>query len=392
MGGTAHGKHSIVINFGGGGDYNLQHRYCAAALFKAFEQLRTSGLCTGVASYTNGSGGGFPGQPDEIGQNGFFVYRWPLSSLRTNWFWEILIEWHAIYQWSATGVNWTPATLYGGNGGASLGFGFQIAVGFDSGNGAASSWTGTTNFNWSDYKGATLGVVEPVWGVSGGTVHVFPSDNTTGNPNGTNKQNVGDWINPIDYTWDDNPKRFHVIADADSLYLGCDYENDGSVGNWVVVSPYTPAQGVTVAPPNAPLAVFSIVNGTDLQYDTSFGYDRGGVIAPNPGKVVTLYLPSFGRCLGPDTYWNPNNQRDTPTLFDEAAPLVGVNLPPYNGILGRLWTDFLRASWGIPQNSTFDSYARVVLGQTQNSYKFSFPWDGVTADPNGASDENGINF
>lgn len=390
MGGTPHGRHSIVINKRHLG-YDAQFQYCAAALYRALEHLRVQGVCQRVAAYTDGSGGGWPGDGDAIGSNGFLVYRWPLTALRTNWFWEILFEWHGQYAWNDTGQRWTPSLLNNGDGGNGLSFGFQVAVGFDSGDNPVSSWTGSTNFDWNDYKGTTPTGTEIVWAVSGGTAHVLPSSNATTHV--TYKQNCAAWIWDSQANWDDNPKRFHVIADEDSLYMGCDYEDDGSIANHLLVTPYTPLDGITVDPPLAPL-VAMVMGPSGFVYDTTYGgVSTGGVIAPNPGQPVDLYTPSFARNLGPDLFWNPNNQRDNPLMFEQSAPIIGVNQTSVVGLLGTLWDDFMTMSWGLPNMSTWDSKQRVVLGSSdQHSFKMNLPWDGVSSDANGASDENGISF
>lgn len=387
MGGTPHGLHSIVLDYAGVGA-KANHAAMGAAFYKAFEHLQSYGVCERVASYTSGTGFDYPDGVNPCSNDWFLVYRWPLSDNRPDWFYEIMIEGHDSGGiWADTGENWTPSLLNGTDNGGSdsnLCIGAQVAVGFDSSGVATSPWTGTTNFDGSDYKGATSGVEEAVWDVSGGTTHVFPRRNASGGAAATYRQSNAGFL--VSNSWNSTSKRLHVISDSDSLYIGVDYENDGSVGTNVLVTPYTPLDGILVLPPSAPL---TYSQWETLAFPTDYGTDNGGVIAPNPGQVLTMNQPV--NFLWPDSDGNPNNQRSD-TRYDEASPIVWVNETSYYGYLGKLWGDFARFSYGITHLSTLDNMTRVVMGSSASSYKPNVPWDGVTANPAGTSDENGIGF
>jgi hypothetical protein len=373
--------HSIVLDWGHlglPGNHSPNIQGVGAGLYNAFEHLVTQGLCQKVAVGSESGAGflDFPETANPIGIVWGMVYRWPVSTLRPNWFWEIFVGCTGYF----AGNHFNILTNGVAHANASITLIYQVAVGFDSGDNPVSPWNGTTVGDGSDTAGT------PRWDAN--TLHVFPRRNNPGLAYATNRENGARWVEVVNTAWDDNPKRLHVIADEDSLFIGLSFDDNGIIDKHLLVSPFTPLDGITIAPPLAPLLAYTVNNSPAVPISTDLGDDRGGVIS-RTGQVRNLQLLSD---LWGDVNFNPNNQRDNPALYDEDSPRVLVQEPPHSGVLGRMWDDFATVSWGIPEYSTLDGLSRVVMGSANNEYKWNLPWDGVTADPGGVSDENGITF
>jgi hypothetical protein len=391
MGGTPHGMHSIVINTGTHDNYYD----CMVGIYNALEYLRTQGICERVSLYTNGTGMDWKDGANPIGNDGFFVYRWPFSFNRPNWAWEIMFEWHEdiASRWAAAGQNWTPSLVRANDTGEYIGC--QVATAFDVNDEWESPWEGTRNFDLADYKGTTQGGSEAVWGASAsGTCHVFPRSNNTGGTHDSLKQNCSAIFFRTAAEWDDSAKRIHVIADDDSLWLSLDGANNGIMGGWILVTQFNRATGVPEgAPPNPPLVVLSPDNASRFEpqtYGSTGGNTsyEGGIVAPNPGQVLGVY-PSAA--VWEDATYHPNAQRSS-TYYDEGSPVVSAQEAPYKGLMGELDPEFTRSTYDVPRSSTFNSMGRVIFGNNQAELKLSVPWDETTANPDAASTRDGVTF
>jgi hypothetical protein len=400
MAGTPHGTHSIVIDTALKLT-NIRDEF--VAIVKALDSLEADGVCTRISCWwgTGGTGFDFSDEADPPGNNAFVVYRWNANAGRT-WDWYLLMQWHDGASFGAAGTNGAPGKIQGTAGVAAEGdIGISVATAFTALGVSANPWRGTILNDGTDYKGSAVGGGgAAVWVAPAlGTVNVWPRSNNTGGTFTAQKENTAGLIEASG----DHRRRIHVLADSDCLAI-LQYTLDiGALSGFWLVAPYTPLSGLVATSPLAMLHATTthvIVRPTNASsYGTTVGTStrEGGVFSVIDGypKIAAIQCRAYdipdSTVFTPPAY-QPNKQFAGKYVV-ECPVAVYVNEAANQGLVGFL-DDFVRATALAPNEATLDSKSRLVVGdETGPDYaKWTFPWDGVTADPGAASTRLGVTF
>lgn len=337
MAGIPHG----IVDIRGTGSAVTSVQEVFKSWYEAMEVLQGHGYVNRIALQygSGGAGTDFHDEANPFETNAFFVYEWP-SNDRRPWSWYLMVQYGTGDYGAAPG---DPCRFLGtaapvpGDGS----IGVAVAIAFDSSDNPASPWTGSTNFDGADRKGAVAGT-GPVWAApGGGTIFTFPRSNDVGGAHATDKENTLLIFN----TNAAASRRLHVIGDEDNLWVVTEFDDDNNAG-WLYCGSYTPL-ATTGADAMAPFCVLKLVStgatgGSDVAQDVLFGptagtgLPQGGVVSPDNAQVYGVRL-LHGREYGPISGADPDeNIRPTdPGRIALPVPLW-VDEAGVNGLVG--WT------------------------------------------------------
>jgi hypothetical protein len=202
------------------------------------------------------SGFDFTGGSNPAGENAFAVYRFlaSASASRTTDFY-ILIQWADTSSFGSA-----PGNLGTLDSATADGVGLVMAFRTDGGD----PWTGTTNADGTDTKGATPGTGD-VWAGTGVTV----LDRAGAGANNENTRRVF-----ADHT---AVSRVHMVGDADTVVIWSDSGDDNTVNYLTVFGAYLPLSGIAAPNPYFMLNLqnFSSYPATTSLFGSSGSYNGG---------------------------------------------------------------------------------------------------------------------
>lgn len=318
-----------------------------------------------------------------FGQDAFFVVRYK----KTGESGTLTKRTHSIYllvQNANVGVgsgNGAPAVgIYGDQTSicfqTAIGVAGGILVGMDS-----NPWTGTTNKDGTDTKGATP-KTGPVWNVVGGQVFVFPRSNNPGGAFNTDKQFMGVFMAEV-YAYSVPPafSRFHITSDDDCFQTAMTWSADDNY-QVIVSGIVTPRTNIT---PIVPQWIY-FAGTPNNEVDRS-----EGILARDGAS--SWRVMNFCNSILPWTQqpFQPNNQADVLPDYEDFPLVLRCNEYPYYGYIGIANT--MRYCSNRTQMSLSTDKLTIHLGADQvlNNYRWLLPWDGVTA-PGSGTTQWGIAF
>jgi hypothetical protein len=383
MAGTIHRKLEIYNASGNDAD---TARNNFVALYKFFKNQCN---CTEIASYYGGDTAGgfgtgfdFTGETNPPKHNAYAVFKFATNSGR-NFSIYYLIQWTEDAHYF--GYNYSGNKGQPGLADAAANYNIvaiSAAIGIDSGGNDANPWRGGTGAAGADTK------ADPVWGVSGGSVLVFPRSNNTGGSHTTKKENMH--LIYVDSA--NSGTRMQLYADDDGVLIQCDLGLLGTYGT-IYLGMYTVVQGLSTARPFVDIGdpgnnKVGWTVGT-IWGPTTGGFPNGGVVT-RAGTVVGITRDILsGHC--PIAAHHPNGQFAVPE-YGEYRIFLYANEAPAYGALGEIDTAIVRECYNSPQYRMNAASTRCVIGSStvQLNTKFVVSWDGVTNPGTGATKEGVI--
>ena len=333
----------------------------------------------GKNSGVQGAGMDFYDGADYARMNAFFVLKMASTAAKP---WD---QFH-LFQWAYDGSNFGADP--GNPGVMSSNYGVSIASASGIG-GTGNPWTGTTNNNGLDRKGAVAGVV-PVWAAPGGGGTGFvvqQRTNSTGGAQATNREacTICAQLNTAALA------RLHIVADDDSFMIAA------SLDTGAYSTHYT---GLVIPNPNLtlvrPYAQIYHLSGVELGITTALGSTAGsttddGGVAQRDGTQSRIFrIDRLTNVLNASA--QPNLQSAS-TLYDEQpVPVVAYEATQY-GYVGTLDPAIIRDTHNIASETLNAAGDRMVAGNvtTVAAAKFSMPWLPGQV-PRSSVSRTGVNF
>ena len=365
-------------------------RNIAAAILAAFEQGYNAGAgpLDRVAHYagagSSGNGRGFVGSGNDVGHNGFFVYRIKPSGSRVYSIY-VLVQWGTSTNSFGSGSSapglWLNSAKQGG-------VGIQYAVALTSGGADANPWAGGTAFAGADAKAAT------VWAPpGGGTLYVFPRSNATGGSHVTNKQNCASLVD-VENGASANPLRVQVVGDDDNILIAVDAMDNNSYAV-TLIGEMTLAEGVATPVKHAMVqfAENNSVGYVDLGSTVGNNGAEGALVGWNGTTYQTLMLRMVFDANYLSATYQPNAQRVTPGFDRITAIAMIANEAPYKGLVGNL-AGFVGVVQNVAVHDRTSDYKLAVVGggTALTDIKLALPWDGGSTIPKSGVTTAGVTF
>jgi hypothetical protein len=311
---------------------------------------------------------GYSGDADRSGDNAFGVWRWTQVGGAVVY---ILVQW--AYNSSLGTSPGNPAV-----GQESYGVAWQFALRID----GLSPWNGGTANAGADAKNGTN-----VWVPGPSTLLVWPRANGPGGAGATVRQ----YLSIVSAFPSSAGTRFHILSDNDALWAAIDVNGTGGYDNLHYFGPFMARSGVTLTA-NAAFAQFSLssmetadIPGTTLLGTTTgISSKEGGASVIAADGVRSYKLASLAGLNDP--LQSPNGYVSAWDIHDLFLRMEDATSPTRFGTFGKI--DPLMLSM-VPRFTTHDTNVgktKACLGSTAlATYKFLFPWDGVTTPGTGVS-------
>lgn len=387
MAGTVHGK---IDCFSNTGTHYLNAQEVFVGIYAFFA---ANPRWTIKAKYSGDNGGNIP-----AGSGRGFDYHDGTNPLGGNAFFMVEAthaakKFYTLFQFIDGSLSLPNGTINNSTSGA--GIGVQMACGLTSGAVVGNPYQGSMDNDGADTKTGTWWEAP---GVTGGSLYVFPRNNSEGGSFATDRNNLARMLSS-----QTAQHRYHIVADDDNFVIAVDQTS----GYYLTTGGlYAPRPDLTSLV-DFPLVM--LVNGNNIGGFQMFGsgaYGTSGTTVSQDGGIRgTSYL--VGASSSDDVFpcaideltlatsgsFQPNKAFQATAIEEWPLFLCAAEAPSAYGMLGTY--DFVRHSYNVASHTLRDPDSdRVWLGDgntSTNSRKTSIPWDGVTVPGSGVVRE-GVGF
>jgi hypothetical protein len=317
---------------------------------------------------------GYSGSANYSGDNAFGVWRWDKTNGSKVY---ILIQW--AYSASVGTAPGNPGVMNN-----TAGVGVQFAMDTSGGN----PWNGGIVNNGTDAKNGTN-----VWVPNGGTLLVWPRANGPGGSGVTIRQYLAQMVAGTSAPG----SRFHIMSDDDAIWWAGLLDGSGGYYGQGYFGPYQPRTGITpTANAGLVLLAFTGLHVADHSWTSFIGttagtsFPEGGAVVDAADGVRSFKITSLANMNDP--LHEPNALVGEWDIHEYALRLEDSTVPTKYGTFGRFDPDMLGTVVRVSTHDTNVGKTKAILGANgANTYKFLFPWDGVTVPGSGVS-VTGIQF